>query len=187
MLGPERKKAARLAMKIACGVSFFLFCLYMVVYLKRNFAWAKSVALWSGMLSYQMMIRLATPVWQNSFFVKQHDPDSPRFRQKAWEPEWFRILRVHTWVNAEAEESAYEGVWSPAEKINDTCHAESIHRLTILTNAVVVVISFLMGTAKYFGVSAAIFSLYDGVQIIRQRYRRLQLQANTDYPYTKPL
>lgn len=51
----------------------------------------------------------------------------------------------------------------------------------------VVAISFLMGTAKYYGISTVIFSLYDGVQIIRQRYRRFQLQTNWDSPYTKPL
>ena len=188
MAGPERKKTATLVMKIVLVVSFFLFVLYMVVYMRRNFAWAHTIAMWCGMIFYQMMIRLTAPIMQQGFFGKQYNnPDSLRFRQHAWEPELFRILRVHTWVNMEEEESTYEGVWSPAEKINDTCHAEAIHGMAILLNLISVLISFFFDTVVYFSIPAAVFSLYDVRQIIGQRYRRFQLQTNWDSPYTKPL
>lgn len=171
---------------IGCGAVALGFVLALVLYRMTAQSWSLTVAITLGTVFYHYALRLAVgeiSAWAHRFTL---DPNNSWFRQKKWEPELYRLLRVRGWKDklpTYAPDSFNPRKTAIATIIQNTCHAELVHEVIALLSFVPVVFCVWFGALGVFLITSLVAALSDLVFSVLQRYNRprlLRLQAKIE-------
>lgn len=101
------------------------------------------------------------------------------FRQKAWEPPLYRLLRVRRWKSKlpTAYPEGYDIRNRSLEQIiQNTCRAELVHELIAFCSFVPLTFAFIWGQFPVFLITSLLAAASDLVFAVIQRYNRPRLQ-----------
>lgn len=147
-----------------------------------------STAITFGTTFYHFAMRLIIGALINARFHNRMDPTKKWFREKSFEPQLYRLIRVKAWKK-----------WLPSLQpdsflinsrplpsiIQATCQAELVHEIIMALSFVPVIFSIWFGAFEVFFITSCIAFLLDGSFVILQRYNRprlirsMQKQADT--------
>ena len=100
------------------------------------------------------------------------------FREKGFEPELYKALRVKTWkkrMPTYAPERYDLRRHTPAEIVHTCCESEAGHEVIMVLSFVPVLTIPAFGAAGVFWGTSVLSALFDGCFVIMQRYNRPRL------------
>ncbi len=130
-----------------------------------------------GTTLYHFAMRLAVGYAIDGCFHNQIKGDSWWFRQRSFEPSFYRFLRVRKWkhwIPAFAPE--WFNVGALEQTIGATCQAELVHEVIIVLSFLPLGMIPLFGEALVFFITSILAACLDSVLVILQRYNRPRLQ-----------
>lgn len=145
--------------------------------LTKNHLWL-SIAITSGTTFYHFAMRLSVGYIIDAKFHNRMDYTRKWFRQKSFEPELYKRIRVKKWKkrlptfypeNFQLEKN------NVADIIQTTCQSEIVHEVIMVLSFVPVLFSVWLGSVEIFLITSVISFLFDGTFVILQRYNRPRL------------
>ena len=152
---------------------------FSVLYCQGGVRWAYSAAIACGMTAYHMCIRFLSPALLTAAFHRSYDPSGRWFRQKAWEPRLYRLLRVRYWkrhIIAYDPSEFSLSLHTPAEIVSNMCHAEAVHALIVFLSFTSLLFAIPFGAFWAFLITALCAAAVDLSLVIVQRYNRPRMQ-----------
>ena len=140
---------------------------------------ADTAAIICGMFSYHMGIRFLSPVLLTAAFHRSYDPNGRYFRQRAWEPRLYRLLRVKNWKRHVIAYDPGEfslSLHTPTEIVSNMCHAETVHALIVFLSFTSLLFAIPFGAFSAFLITAIGAAAVDLSLVIVQRYNRPRMQ-----------
>ena len=145
--------------------------------LTNNHLWL-SIAITSGTTFYHFAMRLSVGYIIDAKFHNRMDYTRKWFRQKSFEPELYKRIRVKKWkkrLPTFHPETFQLEKNSAADIIQATCQSEIVHEVIMVLSFVPVLLSVWLGSVEIFLITSVISFLFDGTFVILQRYNRPRL------------
>lgn len=164
-------KTMRMVMAAGAG----LCVVFALFYRAANQGWMLSCAITFGVIAYHIGIRFLSPVVLWVLFRKKYNYRSRWFRQKKWEPTFYKFIKVKQW---KAKAFTYDPgefstkIHSLEEIVNNMCHAELVHELIVLLSFTSLLFAIPFGSALVFLITAVLAALFDMTFVFLQRYNR---------------
>ncbi len=150
-----------------------------VLYRQGGMRRAHTAAIICGMFAYHIGIRFLSPVLLTAAFHRSYDPNGRWFRQRAWEPRLYRLLRVKHWkryvIAYDPDEFSFS-LHTPAEIVRNMCHAEAVHALIVFLSFTTLLFAIPFGSFRAFLITAVGAAAVDLSLVIVQRYNRPRMQ-----------
>ncbi len=134
-----------------------------------------ALAITCGTLLYHLAMRLFVGLTIHGIFRNRMNHTLWWFRQKAWEPKLYALLRVQKWkkhVPTFAPHTFQIEAHTTAELLGATCQAEVVHEVIMLLSFLPVVASVWFDELVVFLITSAVAALIDAVFVAVQRYNR---------------
>ena len=150
-----------------------------VLYCQGGLRWAYTAAIICGMTAYHMCIRFLSPVLLTAVFHRNYNPSGRWFRQRAWEPRLYRLLRVKEWkrhIIAYDPREFSLSLHTPAEIVRNMCHAEAVHTLIVFLSFTSLLFAIPFGEFGAFLITAICAAAVDLILVMVQRYNRPRMQ-----------
>ena len=148
---------------------------FSVLYNESRWEWMFSCAITFGMIAYHMFIRYLSPVILVIVFHKKYDYKFWWFKQKKWESNLYRMIKVKQWKGKVIAYNPSEfsmKVHSLQEIVNNMCHAELVHEFIVLLSFTSLLFSIPFESFPAFLITACIAALFDIIFVVLQRYNR---------------
>ena len=129
-------------------------------------------------ICYHFTIRLFIGGVMDRMALSNFRPEAWRFRERRFEKKLYKAIRVKKWKKFAPtyDESKFDIRKSSAENvIGETCRAESVHWLCILSSLVSISFAVVFGSLPAFLITGVAGALVDLMFVMIQRYNRPRL------------
>ena len=146
------------------------------IYLFTAYGWVLSAAITTGTTFYHFAMRLIVGTIVPRCI---HNPAKCQwFRQKAFEPQLYALLRVKQWKDhmPTYDPASFSLRENTLEQIvHNSCVSEAVHEVIVLFSFVPLLFTFLWGTFPVFLITSVLAAAFDSCFIMMQRYNRPRL------------
>ena len=149
--------------------------LFSLLYQRAGQGWMLSCAITFGVIAYHIAIRFFVPVIVTMCFHKNYNYRNWWFRQKKWEPGFYRWIRVKKWKGKAFTYDPSEfslKVHSLEEIIINMCHAELVHEWIVVLSFTSLFFAIPFGSFFVFLITVVFAALFDLTFVILQRFNR---------------
>ena len=154
------------------------FAISLPIFILTNNAVIEAVTITIGITLYHFAMRLAVGMVVNLIMKNKANHKSVWFREKRFEKNLYKLLRVRAWkkhIPTYSPDTFDTNKKTLKEIVGATCQAEIVHEaIMVLSLLPIAVIPFLGGAAAIFTTSF-LSMLIDSVFVILQRYNRPML------------
>ena len=138
----------------------------------------EAIAITFGVTLYHFLMRLAVGTGVDLIMKNKANHKNAWFREKRFEAELYRILRVRKWkkhLPTYSPDTFDTSKKTVGELVGATCQAEIVHEIIMVLSLLpVVMVPFFQGAAAFI-ITSLLSMLFDSLFVILQRYNRLKL------------
>ena len=163
-------------MKTTTAVMALATAVLMVLYRFSAYDWALSAAISTATTFYHFAMRLIVGTIVPRCI---HNPAKCRwFRQKAFEPRLYALLRVKQWKDhmPTYNPTSFSLRHNSLEQIvHNSCVSEAVHEVIVVLSFIPIFFTFFWGSLPVFVITSILAAAFDSCFVIMQRYNRPRL------------